>query len=308
MTPGDPIYAAVEAGGTKFNLALGGRGGGLLKRATIATGPPDATFREALAFFRAGAAEFGAITGVGVAAFGPLDIDDASPDYGRLGATPKPGWAGASFRDAFAGLGAPMAITTDVNGAALGEWIVGAGRGAATLAYATVGTGIGAGVLKDGVPLAGFSHYEMGHIRPPRDPARDPFKGSCPFHGDCLEGLASGPAVTGRWGKPLDALGADHPAVALEAQYLAHLALTLALCHMPDIIIVGGGVMKARGLIEQVRARTRRLLAGYVSGPRLAGDLSGYIVSPALGDDAGVVGALALAEAAAASRRSGEGV
>jgi fructokinase len=189
-----------------------------------------------------------------------------------------------------------------VNGAALGEWRRGAGKDLGTLAYVTVGTGIGAGILKNGRSLSGTAHFEMGHIYPPHDYETDPFPGRCPFHKDCLEGLASGPAIIDRWGITLSEMPAGHPAFALQAEYLAHLAVTIILTHMPERIIFGGSVMKAPGLMERLRAATRILLAGYLSGSPAGGDLVDYLVPPALGDHAGVTGALAMAEIRAGSQ------
>ncbi len=196
--------------------------------------------------------------------------------------------------------GVPLAIETDVNGAAMGEAMAGAGRGARTLAYTTVGTGIGTGVVTDGKPLAGLSHYESGHIRPARA-AGDDWPGSCPFHGACLEGLASGPAIIARWGHDLSQASAEQ--IALVADYLAEFASTLALLHMPDRMIFGGGVMKSPGLIEALRERTRAKLAGYVSA--YDRPLDDVIVPPGLGDDAGITGAIALGRSALGEHTNG---
>ena len=181
-----------------------------------------------------------------------------------------------------------------VNGAALGEWQAGAGQGCRTVAYTTVGTGIGTGVVRDGRPLMGISHYESGHIPMARDAARDPFPGHCPYHGDCLEGLAAGPAITARWGQSLSQLGSPDDKVDLIAGYIAQLATALVLLHMPDRLIFGGGVMKAPGLLDAVRRETQRRLGGYVQHPALDAGLERYIVLPGLGDEAGITGAIAL--------------
>jgi len=186
-----------------------------------------------------------------------------------------------------------------VNGAALGEWLKGAGQGCTTLAYTTVGTGIGTGVVHKGKPLMGFSHYESGHIQPPRDAAVDPFAGACPFHGDCLEGLAAGPAIEARWGQSLSELGSPPEKIELIAGYIAHLAASLVLLHMPDRLIFGGGVMKAPGLLQAVRRQTERKLAGYLRAPQLDPGLEQFIVAPGLGDHAGITGAIELGRIAA---------
>ncbi|MGH6785433.1 MAG: ROK family protein, partial [Novosphingobium sp.] len=249
------------------------------------------------AWFRAASAEHGQIGAFGIASFGPIDIDPASPTYGTFATTPKPGWSGARFHDALEGFGAPLVVDTDVNGAALGEWALGAGAGTTTLAYTTVGTGIGAGVVRGGVPLGGFSHYEAGHLPMARDPG-DAFAGVCPFHADaCAEGLASGPAIEARWGVSLSAAN-DSARVELIAGYLAQLAAAIVLLHMPDRLVFGGGVMKAPGLLAALRRATEARLAGYIAAPQLDPGLESYIVAPSLGDRAGITGAILLGKRA----------
>lgn len=293
------LIGAIEAGGTKFVLAVAREDGTILAEARIATRTPDACFPDVANFFRQAAVTHGAIGSFGVASFGPIDINPASPAYGTFTTTPKPGWAGARFHDVLGEFGAPIAVDTDVNGAALGEWSKGAGQGCSTLAYTTVGTGIGTGVVRLGKPLMGFSHYESGHIRPPHDHAADPFAGSCPFHGDCLEGLAAGPAIMARWGQSLSELGSPPDKIELIAGYIAHLATNLVLLHMPDRLIFGGGVMKAPGLLQAVRRLTEAKLGGYVRAPQLDPGLEQFIATPALGDHAGVTGAIELGRIAA---------
>jgi len=292
------LLAAIEAGGTKFICAAGYAPDQILQSAQIATTKPRETFAQVTSFFSKAVSAHGEIAAMGVASFGPIDIDPDSATYGSILNTPKPHWTGANFLKELAPFKAPIMIDTDVSGAGIGEAHAGAGKDLRTIAYVTVGTGIGAGVIKDGVPQSGFGHYELGHIRPPRDKNADPYPGRCPFHGDCLEGVASGPAIIERWGASLSDLPAGHVAINLEAEYLSHLALTLILGHMPERIIFGGGVMKAPGLMEQVRRETKALLGDYVQGQHLKGDLSDYIVAPALGDLAGITGAMALAQMA----------
>lgn len=295
----EPLIGAVEAGGTKFVLAVARMDGTIVDRARMDTRTPAETFPEMAEFL----ARHAGLAGIGIASFGPIDVDPASPGYGTFTTTPKPGWSGARYHDALAGLGVPILIDTDVNGAALGEWLAGAGQGCETLAYTTVGTGIGAGVLHKGISRGGISHLEAGHVRPPRDAMRDPFPGRCPFHGDCLEGLACGPAIIDRWGGSLDAVAAREPdAVPLIASYLADFAASLVLLHMPDRLIFGGGVVKAPGLLDSLRQQAEKLLAGYVRHPRLDPGLASYIVAPGLGDDAGITGAIELGR-----RASGQG-
>lgn len=293
------LIGAIEAGGTKFVLAVAREDGTLLAEDRIATRTPDECFPDVAAFFRQAINNHGPIAGFGVASFGPIDIDPASPAYGTFTTTPKPGWAGARFQDVLGEFNAPVVVDTDVNGAALGEWLTGAGQDCNTLAYTTVGTGIGTGVVRAGKPLMGFSHYESGHILPPHDRGIDPYPGSCPYHGDCLEGLAAGPAITARWGHSLSELGSPPEKVELIAGYVAHLAVSLVLLHMPDRLIFGGGVMKTPGLIEAVRRATEAKLGGYIRAPQLDPGLERYIVAPGLGDQAGITGAIELGRIAA---------
>lgn len=288
------LIGAVEAGGTKFIAALAREDGTVLAQTRIPTEAPATTFPAMTDFFAAGSAAHGPIAGFGIASFGPIDIDPASPAYGTFTTTPKPGWSGTRFHDALARFRAPIVVDTDVNGAALGEWQTGAGQGCRTVAYTTVGTGIGTGVVRDGRPLIGFSHYESGHIPIARNLSHDPFPGHCPYHGDCLEGLAAGPAIEARWGQSLSELGCPANNVELIAGYIAQLATSLVLLHMPDRLIFGGGVMKAPGLIEAVRRETERRLGGYLRSPALDAGLERYLVLPGLGDDAGITGAIAL--------------
>ena len=284
------MIGAIEAGGTKFVLAVASDVDGRLDRTLIATRTPSETFAEMTAWFETAAARHGRIGAFGIGSFGPIGLDPAKSDFGTFTTTPKPGWSGASLVEALARFEAPLNLDTDVNAAALGEWLRGAGRGCGSLAYTTIGTGIGSGVLKDGAVLSGWSHYESGHLLVRRDQARDPFPGMCPFHGDCLEGLASGPAILARWGHDLSS--ANEGQIALIADYAAQLAAALVLLHRPERLIFGGGVMKTPGMIEQVRSFTRAKLAGYIV--EWDEDLSLRIVPPELGDDAGITGAIEL--------------
>lgn len=292
------MIGAIEAGGTKFVLALASADGTIVARQRVPTTAPLETLGQTVAWFRSAAQQHGAITAFGVASFGPVSVDPAAPDYGTIGATPKPGWQGLRYQDALAPFGVPIRVDSDVNGAALGEWGAGAGQGCAVLAYTTVGTGIGTGILRDGRSLHGIGNYESGHIPVARAASDIGFASVCPFHGDCLEGLASGPAIAARWGQGLDlAAQADPAALDMIGGYLADLATAIVLLHMPDRLIFGGGVMKTPGLIDVLRRETERKLGGYVSHPRLDPGLQHYIAPPGLGDDAGIVGAIALAGA-----------
>lgn len=296
------LIGAIEAGGTKFVVAVARPDGTILAQTRLDTATPAVTMPRVLAFFQAAAAEHGPIGGIGIGSFGPVDIDPASPTYGAITSTPKPGWSGASYLEWLTPLGVPVVVDTDVNAAALGEWQAGAGQGTGTLAYTTVGTGIGTGVVHDGRPRGGFTHYESGHVRTRRDPAQDPFAGVCPYHGDCIEGLAAGPAIKARYGQSLDQMVDCGPAVALIADYLSELAMSLVLLHAPERLVFGGGVMKAPGLIEALRTATERKLAGYVVHACLDPGLERYIVAPGLGDLAGITGAIALGHHAMTTR------
>jgi fructokinase len=287
------LVGGLEAGGTKFVCAVGTGPDDIRAEARFATTTPDETIGQAIEFFR----QHPGLAAIGIAAFGPLDLNLRSPTYGHITATPKPGWTNTNligpFREAFS---APVGFDTDVNGAALGEWRWGAAQGLDTALYLTIGTGIGGGALAGGKLLHGLVHPEMGHIRLPHDFQRDPFPGACPFHGDCFEGLASGPALEKRWGAKAETFGPEHPAWALEALYIA-LALTAFICTLsPQRIILGGGVMAQAHLFLLVRAEAQRLLNGYVQSPALIEHIDEYITPPKLGGRAGVLGAMALAE------------
>jgi len=294
-----PAFGAIEAGGTKVVCAVGAGPDDIRAETVIPTAAPGETLGAAVAFFR----DHGPLAALGIAAFGPLDLDPASPTWGRVTTTPKPGWAGADLAGPFRrALGVPVAVDTDVNGAALAEHRWGAGRGADPFVYLTVGTGIGGGAVVHGRAVHGLVHPEMGHLRVPRDPRADPFRGACPYHADCLEGLASGVAIARRWGAPAEALPAGHPAWDLEARYLACGLVAVIAVLSPRRIAVGGGVMRAAHLLGRVRRDVGELLGGYLDAPALRDGLEQYIVPPALGERAGVLGALALAADAAAAQ------
>lgn len=294
-----PVVGAVEAGGTKFVCAVGSGPDRLLARTTFPTMDPGETLERTAAFFRRQREEGVVYEAVGVGSFGPVDVDPSSATWGHVTSTPKEGWRSVAFapylRDE---LGVPVAFDTDVNAAALGEHRWGAARGLDTFVYVTVGTGIGGGAMVEGRLLHGLVHPEMGHVRVARDRTKDPFPGNCPYHGDCLEGLASGPAIEERWGRPPETLPSDHPAWELEAHYLAQGLTTVALVLSPERIIVGGGVMQERPLFPAVRSEMEALLAGYLEAPAITSAMERYVVPPDLGDRAGVLGALALGQGA----------
>jgi fructokinase len=262
--------------------------------AQFPTTTPEETIGRTIEFFRSHCAELAAL---GIASFGPVDLNQASPTFGYITTTPKPGWANTDLAGPLRReFGLPVGFDTDVNGAALGEYRWGAGQVLDTFLYLTIGTGIGGGGMVGGKLMHGLVHPEMGHMRLPRDRESDPFDGTCPFHGDCLEGLASGPALQARWGQPAETLPSDHPAWPLEAHYLA-LALVNLICTLsPRRIILGGGVMKERQLFPLIRRQVQELLNGYVRVPDILQEIDRYIVAPILGGRAGVLGAIALAE------------
>jgi fructokinase len=277
-------FGGIEAGGTHWNCAIGGGEGAELTRVeTIPTTTPAETIARAVEFF---AAEPG-LEALGLGLFGPVDVRRDSPRWGTILTTPKPGWEGADVAGPLAeALSVPIALDTDVNAAAVGEWRHGAAQGLETFVYVTVGTGIGGGVFANGRPVHGLLHPEVGHMLIPHDRARDPFEGCCPFHGDCLEGLASGTAMRERWGRPGEEL--TDPAVwELEAEYLALGLANLVTVLSAERIVLGGGVGRAPGLVERVNDRQSAALAGYVPAPD--------VVAPGLGPRSGLIGAIELA-------------
>ncbi len=300
LAPAHPeprLYGGLEGGGTKFVCIIGRGPGDIVAETRIPTTTPEATLADVVAFFRAAGAPHGGLTAVGVGCFGPVDLRPGSPTWGSITTTPKAGWAHTDVaRRLAADLGVPVAFDTDVNAAAIGEGRWGAAQGLDTFVYLTVGTGIGGGGLLGGQPMHGLVHPEMGHMLLPHDRSADPFPGVCPFHGDCLEGLASGPALLARWGQPAETLPADHPAWALEARYLA-LALANLVCTLsPQRIVLGGGVMEQAQLIPLIRREVAALLNGYVRAAEILDSIDQYIVPPGLGSRSGRLGALAMAE------------
>jgi fructokinase len=290
-----PLFGAIEAGGTKFVCAVGTSTRELLEIASIATGKPDETIASVMEFFAEKAPD--GLAGIGVGAFGPIDVDPSSPTYGTMLPTPKAHWGGFNYIKAIgAHTDAPVAIDTDVNAAARGELAAGAATDLSTFLYLTVGTGVGGGMMVDGRPLIGAGHPEMGHVSIPRAPG-DTFAGSCPFHSDCLEGMASGPAIEHRWGLPGGLLGEfQAQATEVEAWYLGIALADFTLTLAPQRIILGGGVSRMEGLIERVRDRMHNRLNGYVHGLAERSALDTFVVPPGLGDRSGITGALDLAK------------
>jgi fructokinase len=286
------VYGGIEAGGTKFVCGIGNEAGQLLARTAFPTTTPDETIGQAVKYF---AGQPQPLEGIGIASFGPIDLNPRSAKFGYITSTPKSGWRDTDFAGAVRRrTGLPVAFDTDVNAAALGEARWGAAQGLDTFLYLTIGTGLGGGGMVNGRLMHGLVHPEMGHIRIPHDQSADRFAGCCPFHGDCLEGLVSGPALEARWERRGETLPADHPAWELEARYLA-LGLVTWICTLsPQRIILGGGVMRQADLFGRIRGKVLELLNGYIQAPEILERIDQYIVPPALGGNAGVLGAIAL--------------
>ncbi len=292
------LYGGIEAGGTKFICAVGSDPTNLHAIERIPTTTPAETIARTIAYFqRVSATE--TLTAIGIASFGPVDPNPHSATFGYITSTPKPGWANVNLAGKIsAALNLPVAFDTDVNGAAMAEARWGAAQGLNTFIYLTIGTGFGGGGLINGKPMHGLLHPEMGHIRVPHNWETDPFPGTCPFHGDCLEGLAAGPAIEQRWGQRGETLSPDHPAWDLEAHYLSLGLMNHILILSPQRIIMGGGVMAQSQLFPLVRQKVIAQLNGYIKTPEVLQHIDKYIVPPALGNRAGVLGAIALAQTA----------
>lgn len=290
-----PLFGAVEVGGTKVLAAVGHGARRILAEARIETTTPEITIQRTIEFFDQFKSR---IHSIGVASFGPICIDRNADDWGTMLSTPKPGWSGSSFtRPLQEHFGVPMALDTDVNAAVLAEYQQGALQGVKSGAYITVGTGIGGGLIADGSVVHGALHPELGHIRVLREIDGDEdFAGSCPYHGDCLEGLASGPAIERRWGAPLSNLDDGHVAHRMVADYLGQCCATVALMISAGRIVIGGGVSRAQGLHARVAERMLSWLGGYLSNRYVVPD--SFIVKPGLGDRSGLIGAMLLAERA----------
>lgn len=281
-------YGLIEAGGTKFVAGIADENGVISARHRIPTTTPEETLGATIGWFREQGLQPEAI---GIASFGPLDLNRASPTWGHVTRTPKPHWSGADLTGPFArAFGCRVGLETDVNGAALAEARWGAGKAAGSLLYLTIGTGVGGGFVSDGRLLHGLSHPEMGHIRMPRHPLDLDFAGHCPFHGDCLEGLACGPAIIARWGVSLSELPDGHPGADIIAWYLAQAAVTFQAIMDPARIVMGGGVTATPGLLDKIRTMAAQSGAGY-----FVGNPAEVIVAPALGENSGLLGALAVA-------------
>lgn len=293
-TAGDPVLGAVEAGGTKFVCVTGRADGTILARERFDTRDSAATIADMCAFF-ARAVDTGVrLSAIGIAAFGPLELRTDHPAFGHISVTPKPGWSHTDLVGPLSRFGVPVGVDTDVNGAALGEGLWGAARGLGQFVYLTVGTGIGGGVVVAGRTVRGLVHPEIGHVSVPRQDG-DSFAGTCPFHGDCFEGMASGPAIAARWGRPAQDLTGDElaRAVELEGAYLAAGIRNVVYSLAPQRIIIGGGVRNLPGLFPAIRRNLAQQLNGYPGLVEQSGE--DFVVPAGCGDDAGALGALALA-------------
>lgn len=283
------MLGGIEAGGTKFVCAVGDENGNITDQIQIPTTVPEETIPKVIAFFQKYP-----VKAIGIGSFGPVDVNQDSPTYGYITTTPKPGWRNYPFvqtiKDA---LSVPVGFNTDVNAAALGEATLGAAKGLDSCLYITVGTGIGAGAIVQGKLLQGQSHPEMGHILVRRHPD-DQYQGKCPYHHDCLEGLAAGPAIEERWGEKGTQLASRMEVWEMEGYYLAQALMQYILILSPKKIILGGGVMHQKQVFSHVQKYLQEFLNGYVSLP----ELSSYIVRPGLGDQAGITGSLLLANQA----------
>lgn len=294
---------AIEAGGTKFVCGLLDADNQdyakptILARTSIPTTSPEATLRAARDFFVAACEEkkVAKLDAIGVGSFGPVDLKPSSPTWGYITATPKPLWQDTKvagyFRDE---LGAPVAFDTDVNAAAYGEYLWGAAKGLKDFVYITVGTGIGGGVFSNGSLVHGLQHPELGHLKVPRE-ASDLFGGSCPYHKDCLEGMASGTAMGARWKARAETLGEGHEAWELEARYLARAFAAYVFILSPERILMGGGVGLRPGLAERVSVLLGEELGGYVPALTDSARLAKFVARPELGSEAGLIGSAALA-------------
>lgn len=297
------LFGGIEAGGTKIICAVGDSTGKIYEQIRVPTTIPSDTMPEIIDFFRK-IDEKTPLFSFGIGSFGPVNVNPASPEYGFIESTPKPGWSHFDFVGAIKKeFDLPVGFETDVNAAALGEHRWGAAQGVESFLYVTIGAGIGGGGMIGGKLLHGLMHPEMGHMLIPHDKTKDPFSGACPFHGDCLEGLASGPAMLARWdvSSALE-LSADHPAWDLEADYLSIAMMNWIMVLSPQKIILGGGVMKRKELLAKIHQRVPDLINDYIQHPAITENIENYIVSPGLGEQSGICGTIVLAERALVDR------
>jgi fructokinase len=283
------LIGAIEAGGTKFVCGVGNEAGEILERVSFPTEQPEKTLSQVIEFFKNKQ-----VKAIGIGSFGPINIDSASPQYGFVTTTPKPGWANYPMLPELAKVfDVPFGWDTDVNAAALGEATWGAAQGLKSCLYYTIGTGVGVGVYSEGKLVHGLVHPEGGHVLTRRHPD-DTYAGKCPYHGDCLEGMAAGPGIEERWGVKASELPADHQAWEFEAFYIGQAVSSAILLLSPQKIILGGGVMHQLHLFPLIREQVKNNLKGYVSASEVTDHIDSYIVPPGLGDNAGLSGSIAL--------------
>ena len=290
------VFGGIEAGGTKFVCAVGTSPRDLRDKHRFKTTDPPETLDKLIKYFKdQNRAE--KISAIGIGSFGPLDLDKKSSYYGYITSTPKINWQNTEIygkiKETFA---IPIGFDTDVNAAALGEHRWGSAKDVSDFIYITIGTGIGGGGMINGDFLHGLLHPEMGHIVIPHDKNVDPYEGKCPFHKNCFEGLASGVAIEDRWGKPGEKLGVDHPAWDLEVEYISLAVINYICTISPERIILGGGVMRQKHMLPKIHKRVKKLLNDYIQVSEIKDNIERFIVLPELGDDAGVLGAIALAK------------
>jgi len=290
-------FAGVETGGTNIKCVIASDPAHVISEMVLPTLDPDSTIQKVIEFFKVGEKRYGIpIVSMGIGGFGPLDLNPSSVNYGSITSTPKLAWQNfpllSRMQQAFS---FPIAIDTDVNAALLGETHWGAGIGFTDLVYVTVGTGIGGGILSNGKLIHGLIHPELGHMLIRHDFQVDPFEGICPFHKDCLEGLASGASMAARWRSTPEQLPNKHPAWELEADYLAQMCINLTLMISPQRIIIGGGVPQHEGLLALIRSKFQPLLNNYLVSASFSEKIESYIIPPMLGSRAGIFGAIALA-------------
>jgi fructokinase len=291
----EKLYGGIEAGGTKFVCVVARGPGQVSDEIRFMTTTPEETLGRTIQFFQP-YVDSAQVNAIGVGAFGPLDLNPKSPTYGFITTTPKPGWGNADVLGTLQrALKINVAFDMDVNTAALGEYLWGASKGYDPSLYLTIGTGIGGGYIVNGRPLVGLVNLEMGHVRIPHNRELDPFPGICPFHADCFEGLANGPAVEKRLGITGAMIPDDDPYWDIEADYIASALMNYILTLSPKKIILGGGIMQREFLFSKVRRRVLELLNGYVASKSLLENIDDYILPPGLGNQAGSLGAIALA-------------
>lgn len=282
------MFGSIEAGGTKFVCAIGNNKLEILERVSFPTTTPDDTLKQVVDFFNLYQDQ---LESIGVGSFGPIDIHPESATYGYITTTPKVKWQNYDFVGILKeSLKVPVVWTTDVNAACFGEYTAGHGQGLKSVVYYTIGTGVGGGAVVNDQFLEGFSHPEMGHMLIQHH-SEDHFSGNCPFHKDCLEGLVAGPAIEKRLGMKAQSLSPEDPFWNIEADYIAQCVYNTTLMYSPDLIILGGGVMKQPQLLPLVKQAFEKKLNKYVAIP----EIDNYLKNPALGDDAGITGCLALA-------------